>query len=171
MVSFRRAASSRGSRPRRPMDWEYVNVLGAGLAANAKTSVQVVSSTELNAEYTDPTLMGALMVCAARSASDNTNSAGVVAFGLIAWDDINNTPPVTTECPGPITNGNLDWILRTALPFNGPVGSITSVNLDGQFRSKARRRLGSSRTVLLVVEALGLAVTSFTADVRVLIKE
>ncbi len=167
MARFRAASPS---RPRRPMDWEYISANAANQSSGLKVATQVVTSTELNAEYTDPTLMGALLIC--QAITQSVSLGGAIGFGLIAWDDFNNTPPASTEAPGPITNGNLDWILRQVFPIASGLGSSVVISdvLDMHSRSRARRRLGSSRTVLLVVEGTG-ANFNWSADVRVLIKE
>jgi len=163
---------TRGGRPRRPMDWEYASATSAGVVGGTISAFQVVTSTELNAQYTDPTLMATIMLFSARLTAD-TSTGGFIVAGLIAWDDINDTVPTAAERPGPITNGNLDWILRIvfASPQGAPVPAVYTQTLDTFTRSKARRRLGSSRTLLACVEATTGMTYNYALDVRCLIKE
>jgi hypothetical protein len=102
-----------------------------------------------------------------------TGGQSVVVFGLIAWDDLNDAIPPMSEIPGPLTNGNLDWIIRqVAINSCGIAGNFNVVPGDETIVSRARRRLGSSRTLLCVIETGDGAVTaSSVVDVRCLIKE
>jgi len=160
------------ARPRRPMDWEYAQVTIGAAAAAARAAAQVVSTTELNAQYTDPTLMASRLIGMINFAAGSGNSAMVVV-GLIAWDDINDTVPPLAELPGPISNGNLDWIIRQAYFGLPGVASMASIAPgDETVTSRARRKLGSSRSILLVQENGSTAVTTSSIfDVRCLIKE
>jgi hypothetical protein len=153
------------------MDWEYALGRVSGQASNSKAAFQVVTSTELNAQYTDPTLMATRMISGVCFAASATQS--VVVIGLIAWDDINDTIPQMSELPGPLTNGNLDWIIRqVAVNACGDAGNFNVVPGDESVTSRARRRLGSSRTILCVVETGdGAVTTASVVDVRCLIKE
>jgi len=165
----RKITGKRSGRPRRPMDWEYAFAQVNAIAAGGKASFFVVLPSELNAEYTDPTLMAARLVTSVRT---STVGVGAVAIGLIAWDDINDTPPIGLECPGPITNGNLDWVARQLhLRVNNAIGATSDSNDGFSYLSKARRRLGSSRSILAVIETIGVAADSIAVDARVLIKE
>ena len=149
------------------MDWEFASGEISALTVSTKTGFQVVSSTELNAQYTDPTLMASIMSTGVTFTAGGVRQ--IVVIGLIAWDDINDTIPPAAELPGPITNGNLDWIMRVV--HQNPSGVALSSTMPGD-RSKARRRLGSSRTILCVVETNAQATPSSTlVDVRCLIKE
>lgn len=167
--SFRRRSGS--GRARRPMDWEYSLVQVGAVAAAGKASAFVVLPSELNAEYTDPTLMATRLVSSVLWAAGSTYG-GAAAWGLIAWDDINDTPPVGAECPGPFTNGNLDWIMRQVHPNAGAAtGSLVQPG-DNTVVAKSRRRLGTSRGILAVLETNSAGTLSGAyADVRCLIKE
>jgi len=154
------------------MDWEYALIEFGAIAANSKSAAYVVLPSELNAQYTDPTLMASRLISGYISAS-NVTLAGAVAFGLIAWDDLNDVAPVGAELPGPITNGNLDWIIRQFLGPQVPsaVNGYYVSPGDSSVSSKARRRLGSSRGILAVIETYSVAIQSALMDCRVLVKE
>jgi len=166
-----RRITGRRSAPVRPMDWEFASITIGAAGGAARVGAQVVTSTELNAQYTDPTLMASRMVSAVSFAS----GAGVLPYaviGLIAWDDINDTVPPLGEIPGPISNGNLDWIMRQVHFGGTTVATVSTIQPgDETITSRARRRLGSSRTILAVLEVGPIATTATVIDVRCLIKE
>ncbi|PSM54805.1 hypothetical protein C4L39_26300, partial [Clostridium diolis] len=67
---------------------------------------------------------------------------------------------------------NLDWMDRFSIPAPEGQASGTSYDLvlDGVHLSKARRKLGAERGILISFEADGVG-ASFGADVRILMRE
>jgi hypothetical protein len=158
------------------MDWEaaQINIVGVGIGG--KAAAQVVTATEIDQQYTDPTLMASRWFLGAQLTTAATGP-GFIGHGLIRWDDLNDTAPVGAEVPGVLSDANLDWINRFVTPiFAGQGGAgtgVAGVFWDNTHLSKAKRRLGTSGTILYCVEVNGggAAVVSFGADVRLLIKE
>jgi hypothetical protein len=155
------------------MDWEYVFFRIGEFQDADKATLYVVLPSELNKEYTDPTLMATRAIFTAKTNGLPTAGGASVSLGVIAWDDINDTAPIGAEAPGPISNGNLDWVLRQTFPIavGTPSGTTYSLALDEMYMSKARRRLGTSRGVLAVIEVIGVGLVSATGEIRCLVKE
>ncbi len=182
----RRFASRGSSRPARPMDWECAqtqvtaldvgsNFTGAIVAAN-----WIVTPDKIRQDYTDPTLMATRWFLGfqfSRTAAGGAQDRIFAAAGIIAWDSIDDGIPVFP--PGPITHCDLDWINRYVFQFSAgaPSGSGGPGDLwDNVHLSKAKRRLGNDRGILICFEGFGFNPSEFDklnigADVRCLIKE
>jgi hypothetical protein len=86
--------------------------------------------------------------------TDGFSRPGQFYFGLISWNDINDTVPL--DFPDPFDNIEADWICVGALPFYSPVsgtvfGGTTSERGDGMVQYNAKRRLGNDKGILLSV--------------------
>jgi len=157
-----RGRSFRPARAQRRMEWIGSATSGSTtLVAGDKIGFYTVLPSEARA-LTDPTLIrsiGSVVVC-----STNVTVQIAGAFGLITWDDINDTVPLLGELPGPFTNPAADWIWHSyffknplcAAQFNASVGGS---GLDAQ--SKAMRRLGTHKGILFVAENSVGSGTSF----------
>ena len=144
-----------------------------GISASGITAQWIVLPSVVRT-YTDPTLMRTRGQVIANTGT----SAGVVrgAFGIIAWDDIDDTVPTATNVPSPYSNPDLDWIwwsfFATAnallpLQYQASLGASGS-DID----SKAMRRLGNRRGVLFVGElTAGSSSIGFEFGIRCLLKE
>ncbi len=168
---FKRSATKgRPSRAARRMDWGAAQAQ-VDLTAFSCTAAYVLLPTDVRTFFTDPTLIRTLMSTTMLSFAGTTGLAGTVGVGLIAWDDINDTPD---DVPCPITDANLDWVIRHIhpVPTNEPVNTlVTFPQLDMMFESKAMRRLGNTKGLLLAFENASFGGWSFATDVRFLVKE
>ena len=140
------------------MDW-----IGAAtgatqvLAAGTRNAQYLVLPSELQAQFTDPTLMRTVAQADIRSLVAGTIFGAV---GIITWDDVNDTPPAAGEAPGPFANPNADWLWHSYF-FNANGGLVVQATFSDGFAtradSKARRRLGTHRGILMVVENSSLS--------------
>ncbi len=169
MKGYRSRGVSRSARPARPMDWEFVQAAQV-LPSSSIAGVWVVLPSRIRNTYTDPTLMASRWFLGMR-ASVATGSAGFAGFGLIAWDA--TTDAIPSPLPDPIQDGELDWINRAIAPLVGvPAETSIDWNLDNVHLSKAKRRLGANKGILLVFSTVASSGSiRFGADVRCLIKE
>jgi hypothetical protein len=156
------------------MDWECAQLDGT-VTANQKIAGYVLPQSLSRLTYTDPTLMATRQFTSMRLNSAQGAFTGFAAAGVIVWEDINDAVPAMADLPGPLTNCDLDWIVRIVgiAHANLPAGSLLNPNVfDNTHLSKARRRLGSSGALLVVFEAdLDIVSVNIGMDVRVLIKE
>jgi hypothetical protein len=97
---------------------------------------------------------------------------GFAGFGLIRWDDIDDTPPTFLDAPGPLANIDLDWIYRfvAPVPQGTPGGTIYSPGSDVLQHSRARRKLENTSGLLACFETIDVS-AFFAVDARVLIKQ
>ena len=108
--------------------------------------------------------------------SSNPVGGSIIALGVIAWDyvDYSVDPAATPEpCPNPLEDCELDWVFLWTLPLVGTTGAFLGGNANGPDRdraSKAKRRLGSQSSILVVIASIGVTV-NYHAHVRCLIKE
>ena len=163
-------AGRRSGRPVRGMDWGGQSLAINGVSSGATSSTYVLLPSVVRADYVDPTIMATRMTFGIYLPA--SSAGGLVAAGVIAWSDINDVVP--SDPPGPITNVNQDWIIRQvfAIPPSYPGGFIGGPSLDTAYYSKARRRLGNDRGLLLVVENFATGVSlNYAVDVRFLLKE
>ncbi len=165
------------ARPRRPMDWivGHVDSVDIGQAMLAPTCKWLCDPAELRDEFTDPTLM-AVRVAGQVSPGSATSGQAAFGFGIIAWNfatDGAGNSLVPTECPRLFDEEcqDEDWIYRNlAVYTSGFTGYFTVNGEDGL--SKARRRLGNDKGLLLVVQSATAADQfNFHYHVRALIKE
>ncbi len=158
-------------RPRRPMDWEC-GELDSTLTANSKECKWLIPPSALRDGYTDPTLMASMVWLQMSVTVPGPDSSSVSGFGIIVVSAFSDVDPFGDGCPGPLTDCSADWV---CLAFNpvavNTAAPVTFTASDYHDRmSKAKRRLGNDKGILLVGETL---VTSarIHAHVRCLIKE
>jgi hypothetical protein len=155
------------------MDWECAQLDG-DVTAGSKIAGYVFLPSMARADYTDPTLMATRQFTSMRLNTTQTLT-GFAAAGVIVWEDINDTVPAAADLPGPLTDCDLDWIVRVVGIAHGnmPAGSLLNPNVfDNTHLSKARRRLGSSGGLLVVFQGdADIISVNIGMDVRVLIKE
>jgi len=147
---FRGRTRSRSGRSARRMEW-----IGASTnttlspAAGTVIAAYLVLPSEVRA-LTDPTLVRTRMsVIVTQVAAGATHAA----WGLIAWDDQNDTVP--TDPPLPLGSPSMDWILHDWILTTGT--GILQYNWSPGFTglmadSRAMRRLGQSRGLLFCLE-------------------
>jgi hypothetical protein len=101
----------------------------------------------------DPTVVKILLHVGGHRADGGLQNSKL-QFGIIAWDDINNTAPV--DYPTPSANVNLDWMITGARSFSQ--GGFDSEGKDGSgwIESNAMRRMGNTKGLLFVIEYNGL---------------
>jgi hypothetical protein len=105
------------------------------------------------------------------------STAAGVAFGVIPWNyvwlgELTPTPPPPIDaCPGPFTQCDSDWMWTWYVPAVNGQSIVGNGSADSNIWSKARRRLGNDRALLLVVESVGDNSWAFHAHGRALIKE
>jgi len=90
------------------------------------------------------------------------NAAGnisvTVGMGIVAWDDIDDTPPPITDVPFPVQNGGFDWLWWWTSAHElimAPSESLQIQNLLGpelMVSQKSQRKLSTGTGLLLVVE-------------------
>ncbi len=160
---------TRSARPARPMDWECAQA-AVTLTGNSIACTWIVLPSRVREGYTDPTLMASRWFVSARILTGGASLTSFVGWGLIAWDSTTDADP--NPCPDPIANCDLDWINRYVVPVPfSPVGTIIEQPFDNVHLSKAKRRLGQDRGILLVFSQVGGFDVALGADVRCLIKE
>ncbi len=172
------------ARPRRPMDWiaGEIDSSTAGGAGTPPVCAWLCEPKVLAEHFTDPTAM-AVRVWGSARPLQTTVPVSAFAFGVIAWNFV--TDPTTglavlpNPCPRLINTGpqgcqDEDWMYQWLLPSaGGETSSATFLRYinDGDDRiSKARRRLGNDKGLLLVAQGVGVAY-DFHVHVRALIKE
>ncbi len=152
------------------MDWECIQA-DVTLGANTKACAWILDPVEVITDYTDPTLMATRQFSSIRSGTTAAGTGIFAAIGIIAWDGISVATP--TPCPGPLTDCNLDWVVRIVgvQPDGTAAGTLLNPNIfDNTHLSKARRRLGNQTGLLVSFETEG-GTFAFAIDIRVLIKE
>ncbi len=131
--------------------------------------------SEIQPFLTDPTLMASRAFVHMLAYGE----VGFAAIGLISWNYIDDGDP--NPCPNPLTpDGDMDWIARWVGPYTTQVGApvqLLNPNIfDNTHLSKARRRLGNDRSLLICYAMddfiIGAgAFASLSLDLRTLIKE
>ncbi len=150
------------------MDWIGSSTAAVITVAPGAVNAQyLVLPSEVQEQFTDPTLVrtrGDLIVTSALFASGFMRAA----VGIIPWDDSNDTPPVSPETPSPLSSTSMDWIWHDwifqpvstgNLSYQASIGSAGGTAVD----SKAMRRLGGRRGILLVLENASTSINSITA--------
>ena len=151
------------------MDWECGNFDG-NLAAGTKFCGWFILPSILQDGYTDPTLMSTRMFGTVQS-SVAPAADSIVAVGLIVWNGVDDVAPTASNCPGPITDCDADWIWWWAVPeVAGPSVIRTVVSDSAVIISQARRKLGNDKGVLWAVESK-VSVYAYHFHGRCLIKE
>jgi len=150
----------RPSGPRRGMDWEGASFGNFALPQNSIAAQYLVLPSTVREQYTDPTLTVTRVALTIENEDVDDWAAG--AWGVIAWDDRDDTVPGAGELPDPEDDPEFDWILhnfyrippaRTSHTFIYPGGAIeTSV-------SHAQRKLGNTKGILLVCSSAAVAAT------------
>ncbi len=165
-----RYARRTSSRPRR-MDWGSAEVVATISAFNNDRGWYLDPETQ-RSSFVDPTVIRHLFSTVIHQNTNNFGAAGLVAVGLIAWDGIDATLP--TPSPRPISDGNLDWIMRHVQgvpPFQQAGALYTFPNCDMLYQSKAMRKLGNDKGLLVCWEVTAGASFTFVSDIRFLLKE
>ncbi len=144
------------------------------VAAGVFASFYVVLPSEARA-MTSPTLIRSLGTL---NFFKPVSSSVRGAWGLITWDDIDDSPPVGGDNPAPYTRPDLNWIwheylFSPAIAGAGAAGSASSLGPGTLVQSKAMRKLPDPRGVLFVVQnaVSSTASFSFMAGWRCLLKE
>ena len=149
------------------MDWICGDATLNGVSVDTACT-WLVPPSDLRTQFTDPTLMST-MVWGSVAPTTSAGSGAVAGFGIIVWSA---TPDdsVPTECPGPITECEYDWLYLHIYPMlpGTAVALFNGDNLDR--RSQAKRRLGNDKGILLVAQSL-VTTSNFHYHVRCLIKE
>jgi hypothetical protein len=160
------------------MDWIGAqfggSVIGGFLNA---TCDWLISPEEIDAQFTNPTLMASRVVTAVRQDNQSTDLIDGFGFGLIEWSGkLDPQFGQPQYCPDVFRDSEMDWILRQVFmfPVGQPAAAITSVILDEQYMSKAKRRIETGNGILMVASNSSDSpgdTNRFSADVRCLIKE
>ena len=172
---MRRSRRSTSSRPLRPMDWVASSFECGVYASMPRCSAQAlwaVPPSVLQSEFTDPTLMvSRLRIGAAvRTVGSFSQNLGVLHFGLITWDDVNDIVPA--DFPNPFDHGYLDWIGTGFVPITqhstnttqDSYGFSTSEDGSGFIKWPAKRRLGNGKGIMLC--AKWISGSSGSADLK-----
>jgi hypothetical protein len=159
------------------MDWECSQI-STFLVPLTRTCDWIVDPDTLSSLYTDPTLMATRQFSSISIAQGSSNFSVFyepAAIGIIAWDSKDNTLPI--DCPDPLRDCDLDWIVRIVGAAPPGSGALTAYNpnvFDNTHLSKAKRRLGN-QTGILACFSNGLGVNGPAVDMfidaRCLIKE
>jgi hypothetical protein len=147
----------------------------------------VVDPLVMREDYTDPTLMASRWFVEVTEAQPPTGfglPTATVGVGLIAWDATLSEGlegPDALDLPRPVGDTDYDWIQRFVCHFgpdNDKDNRVRRNDWDLVHLSKAKRRLGNSRSILMVAEAVSFdagssisGLYSVEVDVRCLIKE
>ncbi len=162
------------------MDWENARMDCVLIPGNSFCSDWALYPSVVQELYTDPTLMASRWFV---SASADTGlveflTGAAIGIGLIAWSGRFDTSVVGgPDTPLPLSDGNLDWILRYVLPipsgYNPAADQLHGEAMwDNHHLSKAKRRLGQDHGILMVAESKQITnFWSINIDVRMLIKE
>ena len=145
---------------RRGMDWAGGQT-GAviSLAPNTFSAGYIVSPSTIRTEYTDPTL-----VRTRGMAIFGRTQAGFIAgaIGIIDWPDVDDVTPAAADIPLPASFADMDWIWYKHLLGQPVVVSSQLKDIDIEIDSKAMRRLGNRKGILLVVQSLAISTATFT---------
>jgi len=155
------------------MEWVTAETQASLAVSPATVVAQWIVLPSVVRTYTDPTLIrtrGPVIIVG--------QGIGVIhgAWGILRWDDIDDTVPTALERPSPFSNPDLDWI-NWGFFANSLSGaqlnyqaSIGGAGLDTD--SRAMRRLGNRAGVMFVIEvAAGLVGVNLDFGIRCLLKE
>ena len=151
------------------MDWIGSSLsLTQSLAANTTVAHYIVLPSEVRDQFIDPTL-----ICTRGSFAAYAAAAPVMAaIGIIDWMDQDDTPPASADAPSPLTATH-DWIWHSFLQV--PTGAGATLSTFGQadgIDSKAMRRLGGRKGILLVISNLVTSASfNYLFGVRCLLKD
>ena len=153
------------------MEWTGAatdNVVSVGVGATSPFYVVLPSQARA---LTNPTLIRSIgHVELAQSGSIIASGA----WGLITWDDPDDSTPGGVDVPNPYTRPDLAWIAHGYIFMMG--GSSTAVqspaNESPTFDVRSMRKLPQPRGVLFVVaNGAGAGILLYKAGVRCLLKE
>jgi len=175
----RRSRSIRGSR--RKSRWEgtysYRSLTSAGVAVPTVAGSSVVDTVwarvpggvydSINAQRVDDDCTVYRMIHAANIALLKTTSAGsievAVGMGIVAWDDIDDTPPTALDVPLPCQSPGFDWLWWWVTPFqvqnqavNYNAAAQNLYSVQNMVFTKSMRKLSTGTGLLLVVEIFAL---------------
>ena len=169
---------NRSGRPRRPMDWIVGDMDStSSQAANPTPFCDWLCDPVTMAEqFTDPTLMATRVAIHAAPQSSPPSSLHGFGFGIIAWNFATDAAgaALMPQCPRLFgdTCQDEDWIFKWLSPrVTGDDSVSGNGGADSVIESKARRRLGNDKGILLVVQTMGSIAFDYHAHVRCLIKE
>ncbi len=159
----------RGQRTTRRMEWkgaanDGLQTLGAGAIAG----FYVVLPSEARA-MTSPTLVRAIGWISIFRAG---TLAGHGAWGLITWDDNDDTVPA--DLPDPHTRPDLSWIAHGYYAVSSGETRVGEVSIGRPtFDVKSSRKLPDPRGILFVWKhsATSAGTINFNAGIRCLLKE
>jgi hypothetical protein len=111
-----------------------------------------------------------------------TNAAGsLYGAGIIDWSSLDDFVPSFSEilAMNPTIRQDMDWIWRVvySIPGGMPVGTFAAGQPDSELMSKARRRMGNNKGLLLVIgwnqpdQVTPVSEIAWAVDFRFLIKE
>jgi hypothetical protein len=153
------------------MDW-YHSETGQRLFINEHAAAWHILPSTIQPYLTDPTLMATRAFCAIRTFETPIVPGAFAAIGVIAWNYVTDFIPL--EIPSVLApDGDMDWICRWigVAPQGTPAGTFLNPNIfDNTHLSKARRRLGNDRSLLIVYQTVDVG-ADFGLDLRTLIKE
>ena len=143
------------------MDWGGATTtfsVGIGVV----TAFYIFTPTDARTTFVDPTIMRLLVAVSGRNNGAETAIVTHAHFGVIAWDDIDNT---VDNVPDPFNWPNLDWMLTGARSFTDNAATFTSEGSSGSgwIESAAKRRMGNQKGLLFVLYSPISASYSVTA--------
>jgi hypothetical protein len=162
---------ARATAPRKNKDWGGCATSIATSGAGTVFAVYCLGPLDLRTQYTDPTVLAHQLVSSWKT-GEVAPANSFLAAGAIAWDGDPDTNAVPTETPDPFGDPEADWLIRQVMPVPPGLaaGSIITPSADWLTTSKARRRLGNTRGLLIVGEIVGVS-ASAAIDYRYLIGE
>jgi hypothetical protein len=153
------------------MDW-YHSETGQRLFINEHAAAWHILPSTIQPELTDPTLMASRAFVGIRTFETPIIPGAFAGIGLIAWSYVDDNIPL--QIPSVMApDGDMDWICRWigVVPQGTPAGTQLNPNIfDNTHLSKARRRLGNDRSLLIVYQTVDVG-ADFGLDLRTLIKE
>lgn len=173
--SYRRRSSG---RPLRGMDWgnQYTTAGGNGIqiGPSGASYSWLLDPITASSEYVDPTIMAVRFSWLLMGPAAAYASGGQVVAGIMTFTSPNGALP-TGFGVGPASSAYLDWMLRSVswLPQNGNANLAVFFHNENPQNcyTKAKRRLGNGKGLLLVIENLTGQTIQARYDCRYLLKE
>jgi len=158
-------------RPLRGMDWGGQRGQAGGVPDNGIAASWILTPADAMSGYVDPTIMAIRGLISLRLTANALG--GWAGAGVINWSGVQGATAVPTQLPDPILSPNLDWMWRGVYPVPGgaPQNSNYDTVIENIYYSKARRRLGNTEGLLLVVSNDTGVTVEFAWDFRYLLKE
>ena len=138
----------------------------------------LIDPFDIHQDYTDPTLMALRVSTVLKATVDPPNDSALIAVGIISWNYLaaDAAPTQTPDpCPSPIHDCELDWAWLWTVPLVAGTAGVQNIyhfatGPGDDIVSKARRRLGNDRSLLMVVDSYAVG-ARFHVHARALIKE